>query len=318
MVSVIVCTYNRQERLKCALQSLSQLKAPANNSWEFIIVDNNSNDLTAQTVKDFASHCLVPTRYIFEPQQGLSHARNAGIAASAGDVLAFTDDDVTLDPGWICELQQTFDSFACAAVGGKIIPTWTCPKPSWLLSTDPDLFRRGAIVCFDPGDEVHEIATAFGANMAFRKEVFQRYGSFRTDLGKCGNDAMTGEDTEFCARLSCAGNRIVYAPNAVVYHPVPETGLKRQFKTHYLQYGRYTVRLDGLPSQAILWFGVPRYMFRHLFVDIYGWLRCMDANRFLHKLKVYESLGAVAEARRIFRLKQVTVSSATTMHQLSD
>jgi glycosyltransferase involved in cell wall biosynthesis len=260
MISVVVCTYNRRESLRKTLESLAHLRAPPDSPWELIVVDNNSSDDAADVVKTFGAGSRFGVHYVFEVNQGVSHARNAGINAARGDIVAFTDDDVTVDPGWLCELEKAFDQFGCMGVGGKVIPVWIGQKPSWLRADSHYPLRSGAVVSFDQGEEPCELRTPLvGVNMAFRKATFQKYGAFRTDLGKRGNDAMTGEDTEFCGRLWRAGDNIVYAPRAIVYHPVPKARAKKShFQSYYFNYGRYTARLNGSPENAILWFGVPK------------------------------------------------------------
>src|SRR5271155_1594923 len=120
MISVVVCTYNRRESLRTALGSLAQLRAPADSPWELIVVDNNSSDGTPEVVKSFGAGSSFCVQYVFETNQGQSHARNAGINAARGDIVAFTDDDVTVDSGWLCELQKVFDEFDCMGVGGRV------------------------------------------------------------------------------------------------------------------------------------------------------------------------------------------------------
>jgi glycosyltransferase involved in cell wall biosynthesis len=313
MISVIVCTHNRRESLKNTLYSLAQLRVPADGLWELIIVDNNSNDDTAEIVKDFAASARFCVRYILETNQGLSHARNAGVKAARSEIVAFTDDDVTVESHWLIKLQEAFEQFGCVGVGGRIVPLWSGPKPLWLRLSGPDCLRCGAIVSFDYGEKARECTTLFGANMAFKTVVFQRHGLFRTDLGKRGSDEMTGEDTEFCMRLSGAGAKLVYAPEAVVYHPVPKTRLKRHFQSHYFNYGRYTARLHGSSREAALWFGVPRYLLKCLAADLCRWLGCFDSQRFRHKLQVCESLGAVREASRMSRTSRMSQRSETAV-----
>jgi len=303
MISVIVCTYNRSQSLRKTLGSLARLLTPAGMAWELIVVDNNSTDDTAEVVKTFAAASSFNVRYVFEISQGLSHARNAGIRAARGEVFAFTDDDVTVDPHWLCELRNTFDQFACIGIGGRIVPVWTTPKPSWLEVDGPHSLYSGTVISFDHGDEPCELSTSpvVGANMAFKKVVFEKYGVFRTDLGRRGNDSMIGEESEFCTRLLRAGEKLVYAPRALVHHPVPKTRLKKShFESHYFNYGRYVARVDGFPEKATRYFGVPRYLFRTLLTRVCGWLFTFDSQRrFHHKLQVCESLGEIDEAYRL-------------------
>ncbi len=302
MISVIICTYNRSSSLRKTLGNLAELWPPG-APWELIVVDNNSIDDTAEVAKAFAAASNSNLRYVSEVNQGLSHARNAGIRAAEGDIVAFTDDDVTVDARWLCELQEAFDRFDCVGVGGKIVPVWTCEKPSWLVLDGPHALMK-AVVRFDLGEEPCQLSirtAPFGANMAFKKVAFKEHGFFRTDLGRKGKTLMIGEDTEFCARLLLAGGKLLYAPKAVVYHPVAGERLKKSyFRSWYFNYGRYMARVNGFPENSTLYFGVPRYLFRSLLAHICRWLFTFDSQRrFRHKLQVCESLGEISEAHRI-------------------
>jgi GT2 family glycosyltransferase len=139
-----------------------------------------------------------------------------------------------------------------------------------------------------------------GANMAYKKAVFEEHGFFRTDLGKIGKDSMLGEEVEFCMRLFRAGRKVFYAPEAIVYHPVEMAKLKKTFETHYFNWGRYLARVDGFPKDAVRYFGVPRYLFRSILSQICMWVFALDSReRFHHKLQVYEFLGEISEAHRL-------------------
>src|SRR5215467_10846814 len=131
-VSVVLATYNRANQLRVALESFSQLSYPRDLSWELLVVDNNSTDATCAVVKSFAAGARFPVHYVFEKKQGRSAALNAGILQAKGEIVAFTDDDVTLDRDWLSFLKKTFDENDCTAVAGRVIPQWNHPKPDWL------------------------------------------------------------------------------------------------------------------------------------------------------------------------------------------
>ena len=113
---------------------------------------------------------------------------------------------------------------------------------------------------FDMGDTAGQIKEPpYGTNMAFRKEVFKKYGVFRTDLGRCGDSLIGNEDTEFGRRLMAGGERLRYEPFAVVYHTVPAERLnKRYFRTWWFAFGRAQMREKG-PRTRVL--GIPRFYF---------------------------------------------------------
>jgi glycosyltransferase involved in cell wall biosynthesis len=228
-------------------------------------VDNNSTDQTRKVVADFCRSFPGRFRYVLELQQGVSYARNAGVRESRGDVLAFVDDDVTVSPEWLWNLTAGLYSGEWAGAGGRILPQWTCSPPSWI----PLQERHGLapLAAFDLGVRAGPlIEPPFGANMAFRKEIFGRYGGFRTDLGRCADNLISNEDTEFGRRLLTAGEQLRYEPSAVIYHPVPENRLKRYyFLKFWFNKGRSDIMEFGVPNDA-RWYvaGVPVYLFRRL------------------------------------------------------
>jgi glycosyltransferase involved in cell wall biosynthesis len=131
-ISVIICTYNRCDLLKKSIESLLSQECDQVR-YELIIVDNNSADQTKQMCQSILSLCDLPVRYIFEPQQGVSYARNAGIAQAKAPILAFSDDDVWVSKNWIASIKRAFDEHPeIAAIGGKVLPEWQEKPPKWL------------------------------------------------------------------------------------------------------------------------------------------------------------------------------------------
>lgn len=297
--SVIVCTFNRSNVLAGLLESLLRMSVPPGVDWEVLVVDNNSSDATKSVTESFVAQHPHRIRYIFEGKQGKSFALNTAIQEARGEIVAFTDDDVTCHSLWLTELIGAIDKFNCAGVGGKIVPVWSVTKPGWFEDTGPHKLTP-AIVSFDLGDQSVPLKIApFGANVAFRKSLFQKYGGFRTDLGLTAKSRIGGEDTEFCRRLMNVGESLYYAPDAIIYHPVEKSRAERSyFEAWYLGRGKASVRETGIPKDAMRYLGVPRYLLGNLFRSAIKWFFTLNSKRrFYYKLEVYETIGRIQESR---------------------
>ena len=305
-VSVILCTYNRSQSLLRALESIAAQVLPESVEWEVLVVDNNSRDQTREVVEEFRRQHASHLRYVFEPQQGLCYARNAGVREARGEVIAFMDDDVTVDPSWLFSLTASLEDGEWSGSGGRTLPAQTVLLPSWLASDGP--YNMLGVLCayFDLGDKPHELDEApYGANMAFRKEMFEKYGGFRTDLDRRGSETLSNGDTEFGHRLMRAGERLRYEPSAVVRHPVPEDRItKEYFLVWWFNYGRGLVREWGR-GPAVL--GIPRPYLNILRLAtitlaqrIKRWMLALNPQRrFCYKCRIWVTAGQIREYYRL-------------------
>jgi glucosyl-dolichyl phosphate glucuronosyltransferase len=303
-ITVILCTYNRGASLATALGSVASSDLPDSVEWEVLVVDNNSKDNTREVVSDFSSRYPGRFRYQFEARQGKSHALNAGIREARGDVLAFMDDDVTVERTWLRILTSPLESGEWAGVGGRIVPARVFSIPRW-LSLEGPYSMAGMLALFDLGDHAGELRQApFGTNMAFRKSIFGQYGGFRTDMGPCPGSEIRNEDTEFGQRLLTAGERLRYEPAAVVYHAIPEERLERRhFLAFWFDHGRASVR-EWKKGRDV--FGIPRRYFWILkFACKLPWralkwiLTFNSQRRFFYKGFVWMTVGTIMEAYRL-------------------
>ncbi len=227
-VTVILCTFNRSQSLSKALTSIVAQVLPDSVQWEVLVVDNNSHDKTREVVDEFCRRYPERFRYLFEPNPGKSYALNAGISAAAGEILAFMDDDVTVEREWLQNLTVPLRDGEWAGAGGRILPDWNCQPPKWLPRADR--YALAPLAVFDLGAEAGSLdESPFGTNMAFRKKMFSKHGDFRTDLGPRPGSEIRNEDTEFGLRLLAAGEKLRYEPSAVVYHAVPKTRLQKRY-----------------------------------------------------------------------------------------
>lgn len=227
-VSVVVATRDRARHLRRCLQDLHRCDPPAD---EIIVVDNASqSSQTREVVAGFPG-----VRYVLESRVGLDIARNTGAQAACADVVAYVDDDVHVYPQWVSCIRNAFDDDSVMALTGLVLPRQLETRAQWIFESDwgfnrgyhgkdfgPDYFRRHRL----SGVPAWEVGA--GANMAFRREVFDRIGYFdvRLDVGAAGCSG----DSEYWYRVMAAGLKCRYDPRVVVDHRHRETmaDLERQ------------------------------------------------------------------------------------------
>ena len=228
-LSLVIATYNRAEQLMVTLGSVA-MQSAAPETWECIVVDNNSSDDTRQRIVAFAKqHSRLNIRYIFEKNQGLSHARNAGITASCGDIVAFIDDDERIVEEFITAYIELFDQHPDAmAAGGKIIAEYPTGRPCWMSHYTEQPIANP----MDFGESVRLFPTGRipgGGNMAMRRRLFDTVGVFNTTLGRTGKRLLGGEESDLFERIARLEYRVYYAPRAVMYHIIPAEKLTHDY-----------------------------------------------------------------------------------------
>jgi glycosyltransferase involved in cell wall biosynthesis len=265
-VSVIICTYNRSGNLPDCIESLAGQQGVEGLGWEVLLVDNNSTDDTRRVFEALeARYPTLVLRYAFEPEQGLSAARNCGIRETRGDFYLFIDDDIRVTPGWLSAMHGALKDNDADAVGGRIHIDPRYVIPVWIR---PDMY--GFLGHQDFGETPLELdgkkQFPFGGNMGFHRRVADRIGLFDTGYGRKGEgkrreELLKGEETEYFRRLSDAGGRIVYAPGGLVYHSIKPFQLrKRYFRTIHFNQGYLTGYLDRREHARRL-LGIPLFVF---------------------------------------------------------
>jgi glucosyl-dolichyl phosphate glucuronosyltransferase len=299
-ITVILCTYNRSLSLAKALSSVAVSSVPPAIEWEVLVVDNNSTDQTREVVEDYCRLYPGQFRYLFEPLPGKSHALKTGIREARGDILAFMDDDVTVEPTWLQNLTVALHNGQWVGAGGRILPDETFLPPRWLPLQDR--YGLAPLALFDLGPRAGALTEPpFGTNMAFQKKIFAKYDGFRTDLGPRPGSEIRNEDTEFGHRLLAAGERLRYEPSAVVYHSVSENRIqKKYFLAWWFDKARADIRQFGIPSETRLFIaGIPLYLFRRLAVWTVRWIVAVEpARRFSNKIKAWTVAGQILECYR--------------------
>ena len=223
MISIIVCTYNRANFLYNALESIARNDFP-HNEYEIVLVNNNSTDSTEEKCKMFAEKFPdVNFRYCTETKQGLSHARNKGIAESQGNFLVFLDDDVIVKQDYLRNLKTNLDNSPnLMAFGGKITPKFESGQPpKWL-----NRWMYSLLSAIDKGNSIKVFANGkypIGANMGFKRKCFDKCGMFNTELGRIGDILLGGEEKDIFMRLRAKGIPPYYLPNVEIEHIIPES-----------------------------------------------------------------------------------------------
>ncbi len=220
-LSIVIATWNRGESLVRTLASLVRQDL-ASDLWEAVVVDNNSTDNTRELFSQFAAaHPEYSLRMVHEARQGLSPARNRGIAESRGEVIAIIDDDEEVNAAFARAYLDLFDNHPyAAAAGGRITPFYDTRPPRWLSP----FAERPIAGTLDLGERVREFPEGRfpgGGNMAVRREAVGRVGGFDPALGRTGAKLLAGEEKDLFARMRAAGDRIYYTPDARIRHIIP-------------------------------------------------------------------------------------------------
>lgn len=219
-ISVVVCTHNGSRTLEECLTGIGRLVYP---NQEIIVVDDGSEDDTAEIARRF------PVTLIRTSSKGLSHARNVGLRAARGEIVAYLDDDAYPDPQWLQYLAASFENSAHAGIGGPNIP-----PPS-----DPPIAQ---CVARAPGGPTHvllddtEAEHIPGCNMAFRRDQLLAVGGFDPQF------RVAGDDVDICWRLREEGWTLGFSPAAVVWHH-RRAGI-RAYLRQQLNYGRAEAMLE--------------------------------------------------------------------------
>ncbi len=219
-VSVVVCTHSL-DNFPNLVDVVDSLLNQTHKELEIIVVVDGNQELYEKVVEVYEAEEKLEVVAIKE-NIGLSGARNAGIRVAKGDAIAFLDDDAVAQAGWVENLVDSYQKLDAIAVGGKILPTWVSKKPDyfpeelgWLVGITNEGFAEG---------KVAEVRNTYGPNMSFRREVFDKVGLFNERFGFAarGTSYMQGEEAEFTLRMNRKlGKRVIYNPEAVVYHKIP-------------------------------------------------------------------------------------------------
>lgn len=186
---------------------------------EVLVIDNRSTDATKQVAESFQSR-NGSIRYVFEPQLGLSVARNRGLAEARAPLVAFVDDDAFAEPQWAEAVLTAFANADdhVAVVAGRVFPEWETTPPECMTP-----FLEALFTVHDRGDEPRVMTPNeyfVGANMTFRRDILRDLGGFEKRLGRVGSSLLSNEETHLRDELTSRGFQCVYAPRAIVHHHI--------------------------------------------------------------------------------------------------
>lgn len=317
-VSVVLNTYNRAKMLGPALESLAHQNA-AGVRFEVLVIDNNSTDNTRAVVDEFRN-----TRpnwsYVFEPQQGVAYARNAGAARARAPIVAFTDDDVRVAPDWVAQVKRSFDEHPHAdMLGGKVVPLWKSSPPAWLSE-----LHWAPLALLDDGDEPFYVSAEKPAvllGLCARGQAFMEANGFDPRFQRVKDSIGSTEDHEFQLRMLQSGKLGLYAPSVIIYAEVQEDRLRKSYHRRWHSgHGRYSAMMgtDPFPEDAPEIFGVPAFYLRQLIGHGVGWLKAVCTGReglaLAHENKVRFGVNYIRTYHKLRRPDKQTGMTLGTWH----
>lgn len=264
MLTAIICTYNRAKYIGNLLESIAANDL-SKSEYEILLVDNNCTDNTREICEAFASaHKDVNFRYVVEPEQGLSAARNKGIKEAKGDIIVYIDDDALIDPPYLRTYAEWFASHPeTMACGGPIEPLYETAEPSWMTPYTKALLTAW----MNYGDKVREYPKGRypgGGNAAYRKEVFEKVGLFNTSLGRRGSNLMGSEEKDIFDKMYALGMQVLYLPTPILHHIIPQTKLEPDY------FNRLTLQMGISERQRTMAISKGKYL-KRIFSELVKW-----------------------------------------------
>ena len=266
MITLIICTYNREKYIGPLLDSIAKNDYPTTD-YEIVLVDNNCTDNTHGICEQFAAaHPDITLRYVVETEQGLSAARNKGIKEAKGEIIIYVDDDALVDADYIRIYAEHFASHPeTMAAGGPIEPLYETEEPKWMSPYTKALLTAW----MNYGDNVREYPNGRypgGGNAAYRKVVFDKVGLFNTELGRKGSALLASEEKDIFDKMHALGMQVLYLPTPVLHHIIPQAKLEKDYfnrltlqigrsermRTRAISKGKY---LKRLLSEGVKWGG---------------------------------------------------------------
>lgn len=305
-ISGVIATYNRRERLDECLGALRRQRWAHGD--QLVVVDNGSTDGTPALIARHARDFPAPLLHLQEPRPGKSRALTTALPLATGDVLAFTDDDVLVDPDWLDGIRAVMADPGTSLAGGPVAPRWERLASRWLgAAADGGSRLTAPLALLDYGPAPSDLGarTLLGANLAIRRDVFTHVGGFPDHLGKRRGTLLSGEDHDLCRRVQAAGFRAVYSPAIRVRHWVPAERMRLRYCLNWFYWSGITnAVLDEdeplRPGRRIA--GVPLYLVKRAALAACGAAASAIAGRrraaIDHAIDVAYAAGYISRCRR--------------------
>jgi len=248
VLSIVVCTYNRERLLDNCLASICKQNVDREH-YEVIVVDNNSKDDTRRVVSRYVGEDG-NIRYVTEENQGLSYARNRGCREASGIYLGYIDDDAIAPAQYVSKILEVIEKYGPDILGGPVYPFYGGEKPRWF--EDEYETRKHA-----EKSGFSRTCRISGGNFIIKKAVLERIGMFDVKLGMRGDEMGFGEDAKvldvYRFRNPEVNQKVYYGLELFVRHYVPEYKMKIGYmlKRAFI-YGRMHVRSGVIPGKMTL------------------------------------------------------------------
>lgn len=256
LLSVVICTHNRAEFLDSLLETMRQQTLDP-GKYEILIVDNASTDDTAAIVQKH-SRLLPNLRSFYEPNIGLSHARNRGWQEALGIFIGYTDDDCRVPPEWLSVAAEIANHGTCVAFCGPYYAWFNSPKPRWFKE------EYGHVVLGDTARALENNEYPQGPNMFVRKDLLEKLKGFDPALGMTGSQLAYGEETLLFKQLreQFPAAVISYDPRLYVYHVVRKEKMSFIGSAHRaFLIGRATFHILQKPVLGSWWSRFRRFLY---------------------------------------------------------
>jgi glycosyltransferase involved in cell wall biosynthesis len=269
-VSIAICTWNRSNLLRNALQSLAQMSVPIDADWEVLAINNNSTDQTETVIATFSK--VLPIRSIFVSEAGLSNARNRALSEARGTHILFTDDDVIVEADWLgAFIESARRHPEAAAFGGPIRPLFDEPPDPMLAQAFPIV--ADGFCAIDHNREEGPLPNSlpvWGANMGFCLDAVAGY-TFDPSFGDDhGTNLIGGDDARFMQCIRRNNGIVIWCPSMVVNHYVDPARIQLSYLRRYtIGRTRGQLRCEGTVFPGMRIFGAPRWLWKQMLVSYF-------------------------------------------------